>query len=76
MSDASARALDRQVSGDHYRRMAIQPVEYIQRNGLGFVEGSVVKYVSRWRVKNGVEDLEKAIHLLQLLVEFERAKDA
>jgi hypothetical protein len=66
--------LAHQIGGDHYRKMAIQPVEYILANGLGFVEGAVVKYVSRWKEKGGVEDLEKARHLLSLLIESERAK--
>jgi len=65
--------LAQQVGGDHYRKMAIQPIEYILANDLGFVEGSVVKYVSRWQAKGGVEDLEKARHLLSLLIESERS---
>ena len=53
--------------------MAIQPIEYIYRNNLGFIEGCVVKYVSRWRSKNGVEDLKKARHFLDMLIEMESA---
>ena len=64
-------ASDHQVGGDHYKNMAIQPIEYIHYNGIGFIEGGVIKYVSRWRNKNGIEDLKKAIHLLQLLIEME-----
>jgi hypothetical protein len=64
-------ALDTQEGGGHYRGMAIQPVEYITKNGLGFAEGCVIKYVSRHRKKNGAEDLRKAIHFLQLLIEIE-----
>ena len=64
-------ALNEQVAGDHYRTMAIQPVEYIHRNGIGFIEGCVVKYVSRWRSKGGIEDLRKARHFLDLLIELE-----
>lgn len=60
-----------QVGGDHYKGMAIQPVEYVHANGIGYFEGNVIKYVSRWRQKNGVEDLKKAIHFLQLLIMFE-----
>ena len=60
-----------QVGGDHYRNMAIQPIEFIQRNGLSFIEGSVIKYVCRHRAKAGREDIEKAIHLLQLLLAYE-----
>jgi hypothetical protein len=71
---AAKGALGEQVGGDHYRVMGIQPVEYIHANGLGFFEGVVVKYVSRWRRKNGLEDLRKAIHFLQLLIELETKK--
>ena len=47
----------------------IQPVEYILRNGLGFCEGNVVKYISRWKMKNGKEDLLKARHYIDILLE-------
>lgn len=65
-------ALDVQTGGSHYKDMAIQPVEYIHSNGLGFCEGAVVKYVSRWRQKGGIVDLEKARHFIDLLIELER----
>lgn len=65
------KALDRQVGGKHYRDMAIQPAEYIMRNGIRFAEGCVIKYVTRWRDKGGVEDLRKAIHFLEMLIEYE-----
>ena len=64
-------ALSVQVAGDHYKKLAIQPVEYIHANKLGFVEGSVIKYVTRWRDKGGIRDLEKAKHFLDLLIELE-----
>lgn len=63
--------LTTQVGGGHYKDMAIQPVEYITANNLGFVEGSVIKYVSRWRKKGGVDDLRKARHFIDLLIELE-----
>ncbi len=66
--DSEASPLSQQVGGDHYLDMAIQPFEYIHRNGLGFGEGSVIKYVSRWRNKNGVEDLRKAKQVLELMI--------
>ena len=69
MSTDTATA--RQVGGDHYRTMKIQPVQFIQANGIGYIEGSVIKYVSRHRAKGGRQDLEKAIHFLQLLIEHE-----
>ncbi|GAH18461.1 unnamed protein product, partial [marine sediment metagenome] len=62
------KAIERQEGGDHYRKMNIQPVEYAHANGLGFLEGSVVKYVSRFRDKGGRQDLEKARHFLDLLI--------
>jgi predicted transcriptional regulator len=61
---------DLQVSGAHYKGMAIQPAEYNTKNKLGFLEGNVVKYVSRHGSKNGVDDLRKAIHCLELLIEY------
>ena len=65
-----------QVGGSHYKDMAIQPVEFIHRNKIGFIEGSVIKYVCRWRNKGGAEDLRKARHFLDLLIEMEQAKPA
>lgn len=60
-----------QIAGDHYKKMAIQPVEYVHANGIGYFEGNVIKYVSRWRNKNGIDDLKKARHYLDLLIELE-----
>jgi hypothetical protein len=67
--DEAFSALDKQVGGSHYRDKGIQPIIYIHANDLGFCEGNVVKYVTRWRDKNGVADLKKAIHYLELLIE-------
>ncbi len=67
-------ALDVQTGGSHYKDLKIQPVEYIHANGLGFCEGSVVKYITRWRAKNGIEDLKKARHFIDLLIELESNK--
>ena len=64
-------ALDIQVAGNHYKDLAIQPVEYIHANNIGYFEGNVIKYVSRWRAKNGIKDLEKAKHYIELLIELE-----
>ena len=64
-------ALDTQVSGGHYKSLAIQPIQYIHANGIPFAEGSVIKYVTRWRSKGGIADLEKAKHFLELLIELE-----
>lgn len=66
-----ASALDAQVAGDHYRDMKIQPVEFIQANGIGYIAGNVIKYVSRYKAKNGEQDLLKARHYIDLLLELE-----
>jgi hypothetical protein len=66
-------ALQTQIGGSHYTNMAIQPIEYILANTIPFPEGNVIKYVSRWRNKGGVKDLEKAVHHLKLLIEHENA---
>jgi hypothetical protein len=64
-----------QVGGDHYKSLKIQPVEYIHANGIGYFEGNVIKYVSRWRSKNGIKDLEKARHYIDLLIQLEGRSD-
>ena len=64
-------ALKEQVGGDHYSKLAIQPVEYINANKLTYLQGNVIKYVTRYKDKNGVEDLQKAKHYIDLLIELE-----
>ena len=59
------------ISPEHYSRFEIEPFDFIHKNGLGFAEGNVIKYVCRWREKNGVEDLKKAIRYIELLIEGE-----
>lgn len=61
-------ALKKQVGGQHYASMKIQPVEFITVNDLGFLEGNVVKYICRHHAKNGAEDIRKAIHYCELLL--------
>lgn len=68
-------ALDKQEGGGHYKGKAIQPVQYIHANGLGFCEGNVVKYITRWREKGGKADLLKVIHYVELLMELEGLAD-
>ena len=65
----SEKALDKQIGGNHYKDSKIQPIEYILENNIGYVEGNVIKYVSRWKQKNGIQDLKKARHYLDLLIE-------
>lgn len=65
-------ALNVQVGGSHYRDMAIQPVEFIHKNRIGFIPGNVIKYVCRADKKGGIEDLKKARHYIDLLIEMEQ----
>ena len=60
-----------QVAGSHYKTKVIQPWDYIAANELGYFEGNIVKYVSRWRDKGGVQDLLKAQHYLDKLIELQ-----
>jgi hypothetical protein len=60
-----------QQGGDHYKSLAIQPVEFIHANSIPYLEGNVIKYVCRHRNKNKAEDLRKAMHYLQLLLKLE-----
>lgn len=61
-------ALMKQVGGNHYASMAIQPVEFIVANNLTFLEGNVIKYISRHHAKNGADDVRKAIHYCELIL--------
>ena len=72
---SGASPLHTQIGGLHYKKNAIQPVEYIHANGIGYFEGNVIKYVTRWRDKGGVEDLKKALHYLELLIDLESNND-
>lgn len=62
-------ALDKQVGGDHYKNLPIEPIEYIYKNNLGYCEANVVKYITRYANKGGVQDLDKVIHYVELLKE-------
>lgn len=67
-------ALEKQVGGEHYK-LPIQPIEYIYKNKLGFLEGNVIKYITRHKNKNGAEDIKKAIHYCQLLLKLEYGEE-
>lgn len=67
----SSNALDVQVGGAHYKQFPIQPIEYIHKNGLNYLEGNIIKYATRWRHKNGIEDLKKIKHYVDLIIEME-----
>lgn len=70
-SGNTTSALSSQVGGSHYKDMPIQPVEFVHKNGIGYMEGCAIKYLARWRNKNGIEDLKKAKHFIELLIEME-----
>lgn len=60
-----------QIGGSHYKHLKIQPTEFIHANNIGFIEGNIIKYVIRHKDKNGLEDLKKARHYIDLLIKFE-----
>lgn len=64
-------ALQTQAGGSHYTQMKIQPVEYINANGLDFLQGNIVKYATRHKAKNGAEDIRKIIHYCELILELQ-----
>lgn len=63
--------MQNQIGGGHYKGLKIQPIEFIQGNQLNFCEGNAIKYVCRHRNKNGAEDIKKAIHYLEMLLDIE-----
>jgi hypothetical protein len=65
------KPLGLQIGGSHYKQYKIQPVEYIHANNIGFLEGCIIKYITRWRHKDGLKDLQKAKHFIDLLIELE-----
>lgn len=73
--DEHFSALDEQIGGGHYQIHKIQPIEYIHINDIGFIEGNIIKYITRWREKNGIQDLEKVKHYVDLLIELEGKKE-
>lgn len=74
-TSSTTNPLNIQVGGNHYK-LAIQPVEYIYKNNLGFLEGNVIKYVTRHKNKNGAEDLKKARHYIDMLLAMEYSEAA
>jgi hypothetical protein len=69
--DNQTKPLDTQVGGGHYKKLPIQPVEYCHKNGMGYCESNVIKYISRWKDKGGKQDLEKVKHYVDLLIQLE-----
>lgn len=71
MSEWMMSNLNVQVGGGHYKSLAIQPIEYTVKNKLSFLQGNVIKYITRYKDKNGVEDLKKVKHYVDFILEFE-----
>ena len=69
MAKDSTSSLNKQVAGNHYTKYKIQPIEFIYKNEIPYIEGRCIEYLLRWRDKNGVQDLEKVKHYLDLLIE-------
>jgi hypothetical protein len=67
-------ALEKQVDGSHYKELVIQPIQFIHANSIPFMEANVIKYICRHKSKNGLDDLEKAKHYIDLLIELEYKK--
>ena len=66
------KALKQQVGWDHYSKLSIQPAVYAERNNLSYLQGNAIKYITRYKDKGGLEDLNKAIHTVKLLIELEK----
>ena len=58
-----------QIGGNHYKQMIIQPTEFIHKNNLSFIQGCIIKYICRYKFKNGIEDLEKAKHYIDMIID-------
>jgi hypothetical protein len=69
--DGHMSALDKQEGGGHYKEFTIQPIEFITANDLSFLEGNIIKYVCRHKKKNGADDIKKAMHYCELLLQME-----
>jgi hypothetical protein len=67
-------AFEKQVGGGHYKDLAIQPLEYITKNNLDYIQGNIIKYATRYPLKNGIEDLDKIIHYCELAKESMRSE--
>lgn len=65
-----------QVGGDHYKKLAIQPAEYTTLNGIGHLAGDAIAYLTRYKDKNGREDLEKAVQSIRILIALEYPEPA
>ena len=68
------KSFKKQIGGSHYKKYKIQPVEFIIKNNIGFVEGNIIKYILRFKEKGGVQDLLKAKHYIELLIDTTKSR--
>jgi hypothetical protein len=68
------KSYKKQVGGSHYKKYQIQPIEFIVKNNIGFVEGNIIKYILRFKEKGGVQDLNKAKHYIELLIDSTKSR--
>lgn len=64
-------SLSKQIKGDHYKGYVIQPIEFINKNNLSFIQGCIIKYIVRYKDKDGLDDLKKIKHYVDMLIEME-----
>jgi hypothetical protein len=74
MEEQFMKSFKKQVGGSHYLKYKIQPVDFIIKNNIGFVEGNIIKYILRFKEKGGVQDLLKAKHYIELLIDSSKGK--
>ena len=74
MEEQFMKSYKKQIGGSHYKKYKIQPVEFIIKNNIGFVEGNIIKYILRFKEKGGVQDLEKAKHYIELLIDSTKSR--
>jgi len=72
-TEETSSAYDRQEAGNHYAKLKIQPMQYALANELNYGQSNAIKYLTRYKDKNGIEDLKKAIHCIELLIEYEES---
>jgi hypothetical protein len=70
-AEKEPKASEKQIAGNHYKKLKIQPMQYNLANNMNYAQANAIKYITRYKDKNGIEDLKKAIHCLELLIEFE-----
>ena len=68
------KSLKKQIGGNHYKKYKIQPIEFILKNNIGFCEANIIKYVLRFKEKGGVNDLLKAQHYIELLIDLTKSR--